>query len=128
MPAIDEFTNPSSRQQKRRYPIGAECLGSGVSFRVWAPAQDSVSVLLADGSVHAMTAEPGGYFRCDLDGIGSGTLYRLRLGDRPEPAADPASRYQPEGPDGYSAVVDPQGFAWTDDTWRGIKAQGQFLY
>lgn len=75
-----------------------------------------------------MIAEPGGYFRCDLDGIGPGTLYRLRFGDGTEPAADPASRYQPEGPDGYSAVVDPRGFAWTDDAWPGLKAQGQVLY
>lgn len=129
MPASDDVPTANfSPPPDRRYPVGAECLGAGVSFRVWAPAQDSVSVLLADGRMYAMLAEPGGYFRLDLDGIGPGTLYRLRLGSEAESVADPASRYQPEGPDGYSAVVDPQRFAWTDDGWRGLKTQGQVLY
>ena len=128
MPTTDDVTDPVSPLPQRRYPVGAEILGSRVSFRVWAPAQDDVGILMADGNRHAMTAEPGGYFRCDIDGIGAGTLYRLCLGKGGEPAPDPASRYQPEGPTGYSAVVDPRCFAWTDDAWPGVTAEGQILY
>jgi maltooligosyltrehalose trehalohydrolase len=41
--------------------------------------------------------------------------YRIKSGLR----ADPASRWQPEGPIGPSAVVDSRTFRWTDDAWRG---------
>ena len=41
---------------------------------------------------------------------------------------DPASRFQPDGPHGASAVVDPAAFSWTDSGWPGIKLEGQVLY
>ena len=32
----------------RRYPVGAEVVGNGVSFRVWAPSKKSMAVVLDD--------------------------------------------------------------------------------
>ena len=52
-----------------------------------------------------MNAEDAGYFRIDLDGLAAGALYRFKLESSAEPAADPASRFQPEGPSGPSMVV-----------------------
>jgi maltooligosyltrehalose trehalohydrolase len=50
------------------------------------------------------------------------------LGNVAELAADPASRFQPDGPSGWSMVVDPDAYAWTDAAWAGIRADGQVLY
>ena len=38
------------------------------------------------------------------------------------------SRYQPDGPHGPSAIVDPSAFRWTDGRWRGLQADGQVIY
>lgn len=117
-----------SDRQRRRYPVGAEILANSVSFRVWAPAQSFVSLLLDDGREWRMNPEAAGYFRLDLEGIRSGALYRFKLGTNPEPAADPASRFQPDGPSGFSMVVDPARFQWHDKDWPGITSSGQVLY
>ncbi|MDM9644858.1 malto-oligosyltrehalose trehalohydrolase [Rhizobium sp. S163] len=121
-------TDQPSLNIARRYPIGAEIVGDAVSFRVWAPSQQRVAVLLGDGSEHCMTPEDGGYFRVDVPTLGAGALYRFRLGSIPDTFADPASRSQPEGPAGYSAVVDPHSYQWRDHDWQGVTPAGQVLY
>ena len=115
----------------RRLPIGAEMVpGSGVSFRVWAPRQSSVEVVLEErgGEAQRLKAEGDGYFSVCVPGVAAGSRYWFRLGGT-DLKADPASRYQPEGPHGPSAVVDPSAFRWTDHDWRGLKGvEGQVLY
>ena len=110
----------------RRYPIGAEIVGDGVSFRVWAPDHAQVSVVLDEGE-HALTADRDGYFTGVVAGIGAGTEYNFRLGTDETVYPDPASRAQPRRPKGASAVVDPASFAWTDAGWPGITIAGQVL-
>lgn len=119
---------PKLIKTARRYPVGAELLGRVVSFRVWAPAQGSVSLVLEDGSEHTMNPEEAGYFRLDIDGIAEGALYRFKLERSADLAADPASRFQPDGPTGFSMVVDPDSFPWRDQDWTGITPSGQVLY
>jgi maltooligosyltrehalose trehalohydrolase len=115
------------RSPGRRLPIGAEIDDGGVSFRVWAPARRRVEVVLDRGGAHALAAEGHGYFAGRVAGIGAGSRYWLRLdGERTIP--DPASRHQPEGPEGPSEVVDPFAFPWSDDGWRGPQLAGQVLY
>ena len=112
---------------RRRYPIGAEPALEGVHFRVWAPAHQKVEIVYeGQANGHPLTAEGNGYFSGIAPGA-AGSLYRLRLGGSSELYPDPASRFQPEGPFGWSAVVDPQ-FAWTDDKWLGCKLPGQIVY
>jgi len=118
----------SRRDIVRRYPVGAEIIGDLVSFRVWAPAQQNVKLLLQDGREHQMNSEDDGYFRLDLDDVGAGTLYRFKLGSVAKLVADPASRFQPEGPSGYSMVVNPHTFSWHDDSWAGVTSANQVLY
>jgi maltooligosyltrehalose trehalohydrolase len=72
--------------------------------------------------------EPGGYHSGFASGLVAGGRYRFRLGDGAALYADPASRYQPEGPHGPSEVVDPSAFAWTDAGWIGIAADRHVLY
>jgi maltooligosyltrehalose trehalohydrolase len=110
----------------RRLPIGAEVVGSGVHFRVWAPKRKRVEVI-TDSSAIDLTREPSGYFSGQLDGVGAGTHYRFRL-DGGKSFPDPASRFQPDGPHGPSEVVDPSTFRWTDQEWGGVEARRQVLY
>ena len=116
---------------RRRLPVGAEVQrGAGTHFRVWAPAPRELSLIVEqpDGDEHdvALVQEPGGYYSALVPGIGPGTRYRYRLDGKP--LADPASRFQPDGPFGPSEVVDPARFNWTDAGWRGIRLEGQVLY
>lgn len=118
----------------RRYPIGAEPLpGGGVHFRVWAPQRKRVEVVF-EGSDDPrllrycpLESEDNGYFSKVIADAESGMRYRLRL-DGERSFADPASRFQPDGPLGPSEIIDPRGYSWQDAKWRGLRLEGQILY
>jgi maltooligosyltrehalose trehalohydrolase len=122
----------------RRLPIGAEPQpGGGVHFRVWAPRRERVSVefLPQDGADDPAAALPlspedGGYFSGFSPLAKAGDRYVLRLDTDDRPYADPASRFQPEGPHGASEIIDPSAFAWSeaDRSWRGLPLEGQVIY
>jgi maltooligosyltrehalose trehalohydrolase len=103
-----------------------------VDFRVWAPAVGSARVFLEGGagspSDVEMTNEGNGYFSGFHPSAAAGTLYRFQLDDEEARLPDPASRFQPDGPHGASAVVDSAVFSWTDSGWPGIRLEGQVLY
>ncbi len=113
---------------KRRYAVGAEVLGDGVSFRVWAPAHDTIYLCVRDRPKLTMACEEDGYFRLDVAGLMAGAEYRFALGQSNDTMADPVSRFQPQGPDGWSIVVDATRFQWRDADWKGIGPCGQVLY
>ncbi|MDQ6861925.1 MAG: malto-oligosyltrehalose trehalohydrolase [Verrucomicrobiota bacterium] len=111
----------------RRYPIGAEYLGPGEThFRVWAPKAERLAVVLDSGEKHSLDREDNGYFS-GVAPADVGALYRYQL-DGEKSYSDPASRSQPEGVHGPSAVVNPRQFAWTDQAWRGVELRGQVIY
>ena len=108
---------------QRRYPVGAEVVPGGVSFRVWAPAHERVRVSLEGPDWPApvpLTREPSGYHTGVVEGVGPGARYRFVPGEGPEAYPDPASRWQPDGPHGASCVVSPAAFGWTDAGWTGL--------
>jgi len=110
--------------------LGAWCDRGGTWFRVWAPQRDRVEVVFAGHAApaaHALTRQRDGTFRAYVAGIRPGSRYWYRLhGDGLFP--DPASRYQPEGVEGPSQVVDPRRFAWSDRSWRGIPLAALCIY
>ena len=113
----------------RRLPIGAEYhAGHGVSFRVWAPRCKTVEVVIDDEKSIELKSEDGGHFSGTSPSAGMGALYRFRLNGKQTLYPDPVSRHQPDGVHGPSQVVDPFLFQWTDQSWKGIVAQGQVLY
>jgi maltooligosyltrehalose trehalohydrolase len=115
---------------KRHYPIGAEFSKKGVHFRVWAPDHPKVTLILEEfGKQIPLLKEKDGYFSVFVPHLEKGTLYRFGLGRSPKEHSypDPASRYQPFGVEGFSAVIDPT-FPWTDGKWPGIKIEGQIVY
>lgn len=111
-------------------PVGAEVQtnGSGTHFRVWAPQHRCIKVVL-DGRREriALANEENGYFSGLAPGIAAGARYKYEV-DGGEAYPDPASRYQPTGPHGWSEIVDPASFQWSDDAWPGIKLEGQVIY
>jgi len=128
----------------RRLPIGTELhAAEGIHVRVWAPTHEKVTFVLegSGGQAHGGQAhgkhgprevvlrkDRDGYHAAAVPGVGPGARYRFRLGDDPRLHADPASRFQPEGPFGPSEVVDPARFPWTDQAWRGIEPRRHVLY
>ncbi len=113
----------------RRYPIGAEVVSNGTSFRVWAPACQTVEVCHEGDTTRflPLQAENNGYFSGTLD-LKAGDCYRFRLDGSSDLYADPASRFQPDGPLGPSQVVDPGVFQWDEGSWKGRGIEGQILY
>jgi maltooligosyltrehalose trehalohydrolase len=128
--------------QARRLPVGAEVLpDGGVSFRVWAPKRKSVNVVLSrdpsdrkpllslDLEPEGGTAATGqGYFSAVVQEAAPGMCYGFRLDGDLKLMPDPASRFQPTGPEGLSQIVDPRSFGWSDSGWKGISIGGQVLY
>ncbi|HZD18776.1 MAG TPA: malto-oligosyltrehalose trehalohydrolase, partial [Actinomycetota bacterium] len=107
--------------------LGATHLGGGrTRYAVWAPGARRLEVVL-DGRREALERGEGGLFAGEIDRSGPGTRYRLSL-DGADPLPDPASRHQPEGVDGPSAVVDLGGFPWTDRAWRGLPLDRLAIY
>jgi len=124
---------PDSDQVPRLLPIGAEVHGEGVHFRVWAPRSESVRVLISGEADLAgpcteqdLEGPEEGYFSGWVAGAKPGAHYMFQLDRGAFP--DPASRYQPRGPEGASRVVDPSGFPWSDQEWSGIDREGQIIY
>jgi maltooligosyltrehalose trehalohydrolase len=127
----DERRAASARIAARRWPVGAELVPAGVSYRIWARGKQRVEVVIKSADEERnlqLDPEADGYFSV-LDPRGlPGDIYRYRLDDDSSLYPDPASRYQPQGPHGPSQVVDPSRFAWTDQAWRGVAFPGQVLY
>jgi maltooligosyltrehalose trehalohydrolase len=105
-------------------------------FEVWAPRASDVEVVLtadgaADQRVEPLQRFEDGRHLGVIDDVGPGTRYRYRLHrdsgppiDRP----DPASRWQPDGVHGPSAVDDPAAFGWTDAGFSSPPLHEQVLY
>src|SRR5580658_88438 len=114
----------------RRLAIGAELASGGnVHFRVLAPKRKTVEVIFDRPERRAVTLQRdgAGYFAGLAEEAGAGALYKYRL-DGQEEYPDPASRFQPDGPSGWSQVVDPHSFRWSDGHWPGLRIQGQIIY
>ncbi len=111
----------------RRFPVGAEVSSGGVHFRVWAPDGKTVEVVFDGGEILALEAESSGYFSGLAPKARAGSRYKYKL-DRGDACPDPASRFQPEGPHGFSEVVDAASFPWTDRNWSGVTLPHQVIY
>lgn len=95
-------------------------------FEVWAPGARQVEILI-DDRTHQLGPDPSrtGWWRAELPAA-DGTRYAYRLDGGPT-LPDPRSRRQPDGPDGPSAVVDHDAFAWSVP-WPGRGLPRAVLY
>ena len=117
----------------RRLTVGAELRANrGATVRVWAPACKRIDLVAPPTAQNAgrevtLEREPDGHFAGVDPDARAGDRYWFRIdGDRLRP--DPVSRYQPDGPHDSSAYIDPAAFAWTDQAWPGVTADGHVIY
>lgn len=103
-------------------PFGAAVFPGGARFRLWAPADLPIELVVDDGSgEQRIPAER------DAEGFREAVVPMGRAGHRYQWAVhtkdgevrvpDPASRSNPDGVHAPSAVVDPTSFAW--EPWKG---------
>lgn len=105
--------------------------GGGVSFRLWAPGARKVDLCLeepaGERSFFPMRCLTEGWYHAVLARTGPGTLYRFRIDDGLL-VPDPVSRCQADDVHGPSQVVDPDGFPWQDQGWRGRAWEEAVIY
>ena len=92
--------------------FGAWLDARGAHFRLWAPSAARVELVLEgfDQPV-PMTPAGDGTFAAEVDGPSHGRRYWYRVDGR-GPFPDPASRWQPDGAHGESALDDPRSYGW----------------
>ena len=99
----------------------------GVRFRLWAPGEERVSVVLeSEGRSVPMRRGAAGFFEAFVADARAGTLYRFELLDGKR-VPDPASRFQPQDVHGPSEIVDHAAYRWRDD-WPGRDWDDVVLY
>ncbi len=121
--------------------LGATVIEGGTRFEVWAPGAGRVEVgvtrpvddeMPENVEIHSMQRAAGAMGEHDTWstvalGVAHADRYRFRLEDG-DWLADPASRWQPEGVHGPSAVVDESVYHWHDDGWTGIDLADAVIY
>jgi maltooligosyltrehalose trehalohydrolase len=111
---------------QHRPPFGSVPLtDETVQFRVWAPNATKVAVRLSERG-HRLRDEGDGVFAAEVPAVAGDDYTYVLDGERE--LADPCSRFQPYGVSGPSRIVDPGGFAWTDDDWPGLVLGDLVLY
>jgi maltooligosyltrehalose trehalohydrolase len=131
-PALSYVANSARRKKSamENYAdkIGATYLGRDTCrFRVWAPAIVPVGVrLLGSDRLIPLEKTGRGYHETIVENVAPGARYLFHLGQGQQ-RPDPASRFQPEGVHGASAVVDSQ-FSWEDAGWSGIPLRDYIVY
>jgi maltooligosyltrehalose trehalohydrolase len=125
---------PIIQSQSAYRTLGAVVEEGATLFRVWAPDAQQLELVvcgrpgsssLSPGDldrvldVRPMMRDASGCWSVSAHDAGAGTLYKFRLDGRESHTfPDPASRYQPFGVHGPSAVVDPGAYRWTDRSWQ----------
>ena len=88
--------------------MGALPHESGAAFRVWAPHAEAVFVTGSfnewSDDAHPMTAEDGGYWYADIEGVEPGAEYRFRI----------------TGPHGEFSRIDPYAREVTNSVGNGV--------
>ncbi len=86
----------------------------------------AVHLLTPQDRVVGMQGLPDGYFEARVEAVGEGDRYMYVI-DGSKERPDPASRWQPEGVHGPSAVVSG-AFDWQDGGWFGVPLSRYVIY
>ena len=115
-----------ARSHKMRF--GAEPRNGGTRFKIWAPKCKSIRLKIKGRrSLLELEAVGEGWHRLDVDGVGPGALYKFVLPDGSQ-IPDPSSRHQPDDVHGFSQVIEPKQYAWTDVGWTGRPWEEAIIY
>jgi maltooligosyltrehalose trehalohydrolase len=98
------------------------------TFSVWAPLKKKIELVIdsPQQNIFLMDRDGSGMWSVTLDNIEPYTRYFFRI-DENKVLPDPASKFQPEGVHGPSAVIN-QGFSWSDSDWKGIALKDMIIY
>src|SRR5690606_28050667 len=99
------------------------------TFTVWAPLRQKVNLVLevnGHRSFHAMTSDTRGFWTMMMNDIAADTRYAYQL-DEDGIFPDPASRSQPDGVHGFSAIPDAWQ-QWSDQHWKGVPLKDMIIY
>ena len=107
-------------------PLGATYLGNSTRFCLWAKGHDTAAVDIEGVGRFPLDRTGDGYFMAEVAGVLPGARYWFSIDDGRR-LPDLASRYQPDGNDGPSMVVDID-FAWSDGAWPGVPRRDAVLY
>ena len=123
--------------------FGAIVGADAVRFRLWAPEAHKVELHLRRGGCRVCVftlardlaplcpsadLAPGpGLWAARVEDARPGDRYAFAV-DGADPKPDPASRFQPDGVHGWSEIVDPGAFTWTDDGWSGLDPRHAAIY
>jgi maltooligosyltrehalose trehalohydrolase len=121
-------------EYNRRMPVGAEVQkGGGTHFRVWSITASNVRLRVSgDSEVNncpvqaVLNPEGNHYFSGYVPEAKAGDFYKFVINDRLFP--DPAARAQYGGPHGPSVIIDPDSYAWHDQSWEGVPSESQVVY
>jgi malto-oligosyltrehalose trehalohydrolase len=95
----------------------------GIRFRLWAPKEDRIELMVDGRDAIAMERKQNGFHEILVSGLAAGARYRFALSSG-QRVPDPASRYQPDDIGGSSEAVDPGAYlwrgSWTGREWRDI--------
>jgi malto-oligosyltrehalose trehalohydrolase len=101
-----------------RMSFGANLIEANrTRFRIWAPAQDALSLSVEGVSRRPMIRRDGGWFEVEAN-CGAGARYRYILQDGTA-VPDPAARAQDGDIHGASVVIDPLSYRWRHPDWQG---------
>ena len=110
----------------KRLDLGANVEGEQTRFRVWASNASEVVVRIIGRGDFPLSRDEDGVFSATLSARAGDRYFYVLDGGQPIP--DPVSRFLPEGVHGPTEIVDPEAFAWTDHTWKGVDFRDYVLY
>lgn len=108
--------------------LGAKHLGDkSYQFTVWGFNATSINLhLLKSDTYIPMQRDDKGYYTCIAEGISINDTYLYRIDDEKE-RPDPASRAQPDGVHGASAIIN-ENFNWTDSGFNPPTLSNTIFY
>ena len=107
-------------------PFGAELRNRQARFRLWAPAQPALGLVLEGHAPHPMQPTADGWYESVVNAQ-AGAHYQFALSDGTL-VPDPASRYQPRDVEGPSELIDSRAYRWSSRGWRGRPWDDAVLY
>lgn len=111
--------------------VGVTYLGDHrCEFTLWAPQCSTVAVKLMvepQPFLVSLRKDEQGYWHGLANEVPPGTRYGYFLNDD-KTYPDPTSHWQPDGVHELSAIVNHQGFAWTDQHWENPPLRHYLIY
>ena len=85
----------------------------GIRFRLWAPKEEQIALVIDGRDPVAMTPNGDGFFEVFVNGLSAGARYMFALSSG-QRVPDPASRFQPDDVNGPSEAIDPRAYRWRE--------------